>query len=214
MTAPRDFYDTQYHFAEDAARPDEKRIRRSLRFLGSLDGLTHLDLGCGAGWAARLARREGRTRLTIGLDFSGTALKLARQHSPDIPWVQADGTALPVADASIDRLYCDGALEHFPDPAKGWSEIARILAPAGRALVIVPNFYVKTEQPLEFPASYWGWKSLIERAGLRVEATHVDWGPPVFGAGGVARAMKRLAGKLLGFIPRMQYQFIFIVTKR
>lgn len=212
--APRDFYDTQYHFAEDAARPDEKRIRRSLRFLGALDGLTHLDLGCGAGWAARLARREGRTRLTIGLDFSSTALNLARRHSPDIPWIQADGTALPVADASIDRLYCDGALEHFPDPAKGWSEIARILKPAGRALVIVPNFYVKTEQPLEFRANYSGWTNLIERAGLRVEETHVDWGPPVLGAGSAMRSAKRLAGKILGLIPRMQYQFIFVVGKR
>ena len=214
-SAPRDFYDTQYHFTQDIARPDERRIRRSLSFLGSLKTTTHLDLGCGGGWAARLAHLEGRTRLTIGLDFSRTALELARQHTPKILWVQADGAALPIADDSIDRIYCDGALEHFPRPAKGWSEIARILRrDSGRAVVIVPNFYVKTEQPMEFRTSYWGWKKLIRAAGLTLTETHVDWGPPVRGAGSAVRAAKRLLGKMLGAVPFMPYQFIFVVMRR
>jgi SAM-dependent methyltransferase len=212
--APRDFYDTEYHYAQDVARPNEARIRRSLRFLGSLDGTTHHDLGCGAGWAARLARVEGRTRRTFGLDFSRTALQLARQHTPEILWIQADGTALPIADASIDRLFCDGALEHFPSPAKGWTEIARILRANGLGVVIVPNFYVKTEQPMEFRTNYWGWKKLIASAGLTLVATHVDWGPPVRGAGSPMRAAKRLGGKLLGVVPFRPYLFILVVEKK
>jgi ubiquinone/menaquinone biosynthesis C-methylase UbiE len=215
MSLPRDFYDNQYHFARDVARPDESRIRRSLRFLGSLENTTHLDLGCGAGWAARLARIEGRTRRTLGLDFSRTALELARRHSPQILWIQADGAALPIADDSIDRLYCDGALEHFPDPPAGWAQIARILRPgSGRAVVIVPNFYVKTEQPMEFRTHYWGWKKLIDAAGLTVLETHVDFGPPLRGAGTPVRAARRLAGKLLGMIPFLPYQFIFVVARQ
>jgi ubiquinone/menaquinone biosynthesis C-methylase UbiE len=215
MSSPRDFYDTEYHFAADAARPDERRIRRSLRRLEPLAGTTHLDLGCGAGWAARLAHRDGKAGRTVGLDFSRTALQLARGHTPEILWLQADGTALPVADASIDRLYCDGALEHFPDPAQGLREIARVLRPVGgsRAVVIVPNFYVKTEQPMEFRTHYWGWRRQIEAAGLTVETTGVDWGPPLRGAGSPARAIKRLAGKVLGLVPFMQYQFVFVLRK-
>jgi ubiquinone/menaquinone biosynthesis C-methylase UbiE len=213
MSSPRDFYDSEYHFASDAARPDEARIRRSLRHLEPLQDTTHLDLGCGAGWAARLARRDGHTARTIGLDFSRTALQLARGHTPEILWVQADGTALPVADASIDRLYCDGAIEHFPDTRQGLREIARVLRPSGRAVVIVPNFYVKTEQPMEFRTHYWGWRRQIEAAGLTVEKTGVDWGPPFRGAGSAARMVKRLAGKLLGLIPFMQYQFVFVLRK-
>src|SRR5688572_7638089 len=173
--SPRDFYDAEYHFAEDVQRPNERRIRRSLRHL-PLKGATHLDLGCGAGWAARMSRADGAQR-TIGLDFSRTALQLARRHTPEILWVQADGTALPVADGSIDTLHCDGALEHFPDPQKGLREIARILRPGGRGVLIVPNFYVKTEQPLEFRATYSAWKAKIAAAGLTVEHTGTDWGP-------------------------------------
>ena len=210
--APREFYDTQYHFAEDAERPDEKRIWHALRHLHPLRGSDFLDLGCGAGWATRLVKAEGNARRVVGLDFSRTGLGIARRHTPQILWIQADGTALPLADGAFDRLFCNGALEHFPDVRRGLGEIARVLRPGGRAVLIVPNFYVKTEQPMEFRTHWWGWKKLLGDAGLRVVGTGIDWGPPVFKNTSLKRALARLAGKMLCLVPRMQYQFIFVVT--
>jgi ubiquinone/menaquinone biosynthesis C-methylase UbiE len=211
--APREFYDSQYHFEEDASRPDEKRIWHALRHLEPLAGLALFDLGCGAGWAARLALREAGAARVIGLDFSITGLKLARQHTPQILWLQGDGAALPIADRSFDRLFCNGALEHFPDVRRGITEIVRILKPGGRAVVIVPNFYVKTEQPMEFAASYWNWKRLFTDAGLTIEQVVTDWGPPVFKNSNIKRAIARLAGKIISAIPFMQYQFIFVLRR-
>src|SRR5829696_672676 len=98
--APREFYDAEYHFAEDAERPDEKRIWHALRHLEPLNGTDFLDLGCGAGWATRLAKVEGGAKRVVGLDFSRTALSLAREHTPQVLWIQADGTALPLADGT------------------------------------------------------------------------------------------------------------------
>ena len=215
MTTPaqRDFYDREYHFEEDASHPDEKRIRRALRRLEPLTGTTLLDLGCGAGWATRLASIDGKTAKTVGLDFSITGLKLARKHTPGILWLQGDGTALPLADGSFDRLFCNGALEHFPDVKLGIREITRVLKPGARAVLIVPNFYVKTEQPMEFVASYWNWKRQFESAGLKVESTGTDWGPPVFKNTNLKRVIARLAGKIVSAIPFMQYQFIFVVSR-
>jgi SAM-dependent methyltransferase len=149
----------------------------------------------------------------VGLDFSRTALELAHKHSPEILWIHADGTAVPIADSSIDALHCDGALEHFPDPGKGFKEVARILRPDGRAVILVPNFYVVTEQPLELRLSYWGWKKLIEAAGLKIIETGVDWGPPIFGTKSFLRSMKRLAGRMMGIVPFMQYQFVFVLRR-
>jgi ubiquinone/menaquinone biosynthesis C-methylase UbiE len=212
--APRDFYDSQYHFAEDASRPDEKRIRRSMRHLEPTGDTTWLDLGCGAGWAARMAKVDGRAARVVGLDFSSTGLKLAKQHTPDgVLWVQADGTSLPLPDSAFDRLFCNGALEHFPDVRRGVAEVARVLKPGGRAVLIVPNFYVKTEQPMEFRTHYWAWKRLFESAGLRVDKVATDWGPPVFKNADLKRAIARMIGKLLSAIPFMQYQFVFVVTR-
>ncbi len=213
MSSTRGFYDSEYHFKEDVERPHESRIRSILRRLGPLAGKTYFDLGCGAGWAARLARNEGGAKRVIGLDFSRTAVELARRHTPQILWIQADGTALPVADASVDALHCDGALEHFPDPDKGLAEVARILKRDGRAVILVPNFYVVTEQPLELRLTYWGWKRRIEAAGLRIIKTGVDWGPPVFGTKNPLRSMKRLAGRMMGIVPFMQYQFVFVLRR-
>ena len=212
--APREFYDSEYHFEEDATRPDEKRIWHALRHLNPLAGSEFLDLGCGAGWATRLAKVEGNAQRAVGLDFSRTALVLARKHTPQILWVQADGTALPIADGTFDRLFCNGALEHFPDVNKGLREIARILRAGSTAVLIVPNFYVKTEQPMEFRTHYWGWRRMLESAGFELLKTGIDWGPPVFKNANFKRSAARLAGKIISAIPFMQYQFIFVLRRK
>jgi len=213
QAAGREFYDTQYHFAEDAQRPDERRIWRALRRLEPMRGTTLLDLGCGAGWATKLAKEQGGATKVLGLDFSKTALDLAHRHTPTILWIQADGTALPLADGAFDRLFCNGSLEHFPDVQQGLKQIARILRPGATAVLIVPNFYVRTEQPQEFRTHYWGWKTLLESAGLRVVSTNTDWGPPIFKNANLKRVIARTIGKILCAIPYMPYQFIFTVKK-
>jgi ubiquinone/menaquinone biosynthesis C-methylase UbiE len=212
--APREFYDSEYHFEEDATRPDEKRIWHALRHLNPIAGSEFLDLGCGAGWATRLAKVQGNARRAVGLDFSRTALVLARRHTPQILWVQADGTALPIADRTFDRLFCNGSLEHFPDVNKGLREIARVLRGGATAVLIVPNFYVKTEQPMEFRTHYWGWRRMLESAGFELVKTGIDWGPPVFKNANLKRAIARLAGKIVSAIPFMPYQFIFVLRRK
>ena len=117
------------------------------------------------------------------------------------------------AENAFDRLFCNGSLEHFPDVRLGLKQIARILKSGAIAVLIVPNFYVKTEQPQEFRTHYWGWKRLMNEAGLQVVSTGIDWGPAVFKNANLKRAVARIIGKALCAIPFMQYQFIFTVRK-
>ena len=44
--------------------------------------------------------------------------------------------ALPFADESFDGVTCGYVLEHVPDPADGLSELARVLRPGGRMLLL------------------------------------------------------------------------------
>jgi SAM-dependent methyltransferase len=208
MARDREFYETTYHFDEDVEMVDEARMSRALDRLEPMAGRTFLDLGSGVGWAARMALKRGADR-AIGLDFALRALRLGQQAMPEVDRVQADGCRLPVRDGAVDRLLSFGSLEHFPDVAAGLREIARVLSAGGRAVIVVPNFYVRTEQPRELRLSRAGWSRLITAAGLRVVTTRADFGPPVMRDKRPARIVFRAGAKVLGLVPGLQYQFIF-----
>lgn len=46
---------------------------------------------------------------------------------------------LPLVDSSVDRVVLAHALEHSENPRETLNEVWRVLAPAGRVLIIVPN---------------------------------------------------------------------------
>ncbi|MEI4280280.1 class I SAM-dependent methyltransferase [Klenkia terrae] len=109
-----------------------------------------LDLGCGEGRHAFEAYRRGAD--VVALDW-GTDEVTTTQH-----WLGAIGAAgeapvgasatavrgdllhLPVPTASVDRVIASEVLEHIPDDATAFAEIARVLRPGGRVAVTVPRF--------------------------------------------------------------------------
>ncbi len=215
----RAFYDSEYHFAEDVDRPNPERLWRALRPLEPLAGTTLLDLGCGVGWATRLVAERGRVERAIGLDFSQTALRLAERHTsghtaPPIDWVCGDGAALPFADAAFDRAFSFGSMEHFPDVRSGFTELARVLRPGGIAVTVVPNFYVRTGQPVEHRATLAGWRRIIESAGLTVTGVWGDPGPAIWKNRRPLRLALRLALRAIGAIPPFRYQFVIRLRRR
>jgi SAM-dependent methyltransferase len=207
----RRFYDHEYHFESDVDRPHPNRLWRALRELEPLEGTDFLDLGGGVGWGAHLAHSRGRVRRAVSLDFSRTAIELGRRSTEGVRWVHGDGTVLPFPTGAFDRALSFGSLEHFPDVPAALRELHRVLVPGGRAALVVPNFYVRTEQPQERTERRAGWRRLIERAGLVVDTVGADLGPPVLGTSSLVRRTLRLGGKLASLVPGLQYQFIFVV---
>jgi SAM-dependent methyltransferase len=65
---------------------------------------------------------------------------IAPQRYPHVPGIaRMDLLAgLPAAAGSVDLLICNHVLEHIPDDAAAMREIARVLAPEGRAILQVP----------------------------------------------------------------------------
>lgn len=99
-----------------------------------------LDVGCGTGsTVARLADRYD-LRAT-GLDASPERIRDARETRPDLDFVTGRAEALPFADASLDAVVCECVLSTLSDPGKAIGEIARVLAPAGAALL--SDLYVR-----------------------------------------------------------------------
>jgi SAM-dependent methyltransferase len=206
--AQRDFYETAYHFDSDVRIAMEPRIRRALDLLAPHTGTDFLDVGSGVGWAAHFMTEDG-ARLAVGFDFARRALLLGQQNIAGVERVQADGGMLPFRDNAFDRALSFGSLEHFPDVDKGLGELARVLRADGVAVVVVPNFFSRTEQPQELRLSYSGWRKRFEAAGLRITATRADPGPPVFKDRRPVRMAIRVVTNALAYVPYLPYQFIF-----
>jgi ubiquinone/menaquinone biosynthesis C-methylase UbiE len=136
--------DSQTFFAGAAAEWD--RLRRELygnRF--STAAMLALlpndkivaDLGCGSGnLAAELA---GFVKKVIGIDSSAAMLKAAKRRTSQFNNVdlrKGDLSALPIETATCDAALLVLALTYIPDPAKAATEMARILKPGGRGVII------------------------------------------------------------------------------
>ncbi len=98
-----------------------------------------LDAGCGNGRYTRflLKHADADARIT-GFDLSRNMLLRARRrlNSERVTHVAADLTRLPYADASFDAIVCGWVLEHLPDPRPGLRDLARVLQPGGKLLLL------------------------------------------------------------------------------
>jgi SAM-dependent methyltransferase len=97
--------------------------------LEPLDGRRVLDVGAGTGIASRLLLERGAH--VIAADTSAAMLVHAREYSPELPIVVADGARLPLANRSVD-LICFAQAWHWLDPVARHVESARVLRRSGR----------------------------------------------------------------------------------
>jgi ubiquinone/menaquinone biosynthesis C-methylase UbiE len=98
-----------------------------------------LDAGCGDGrYTRHILRRADPDALIAAFDLSRRMLVRARRRlkSPRVRQASADLTHLPYADGFFDAVVCGWVLEHLPDPLPGLRELARVLQPGGKLLLM------------------------------------------------------------------------------
>lgn len=190
-----------------------------VRLLALQPGERLLDIGCGEG---RLLHASANAQATVvGLDFSINALRLAHRNLRQPAVCVAEAEQVPLPLASADCVACLGSLEHFSDPGAALREMARLVRPAGRLLIVVPNSFFVLDilnawwrgkgpnhgQPLERFAALGEWQALLEQHGLRVTAVKKHNTRGVF-----SNWAFQLAWSLARpFIPlSMSYQFVFL----
>lgn len=116
-------------------------LRRSteplLRRLELRSGDRLLDVGCGTGVLLDQISHRWPASRPHGIDPSGGMLRRARQRLGDrVHLIQGDGAALPFADGSFGTVVSSSSLRYWPDAGAGFQEIARVLQPAGRLLLL------------------------------------------------------------------------------
>ncbi|HEY7156810.1 MAG TPA: class I SAM-dependent methyltransferase, partial [Gemmataceae bacterium] len=98
-----------------------------------------LDAACGNGRYSRfLLRHADADAVLTSFDLSPRMLLRARARlkSERVSHALADLTRLPYAEASFDAVVCGWVLEHLPDPRPGLRELARVLQPGGKLLLL------------------------------------------------------------------------------
>ncbi len=130
----------------------EARLLESLDYLEDRVPETVLDLGCGPGRAAAAMRRRWPRARVVAIDL---ALPMLRQARPRSGWnplqrpidrINADARALPLADGSVDVLFCNLCLQWVEDLAAAFAGFRRVLKPDG--LLLCSTFGPDTLQEL------------------------------------------------------------------
>lgn len=130
-------------------RPLRPRLARALALAALRPGLEVVDIGCGRGEAACHAARRGARVTAVDFSLDGLALcattaaaVLTAGQRRRLRLLAAEAGALPLADASADRVLLLDVVEHL----RPWqlraalAEVCRILRPDGYVVVhTLPN---------------------------------------------------------------------------
>ena len=177
-------------------------------------GMRVLDAGCGSGHVmALLAERFAEVRF-VGVDLSEDMVEKARRTASPYANVsvrQGDVQRLHFDAASFDSAISLASIKHWPDQARGLSEIHRVLKPGGRAFVMEadrncsrdasvrfvkrwrltpwPARFVMVEYFMRFVAGQGltaeGLEHLMEEAGFREVKVEVHRDFPAVSASGM-----------------------------
>lgn len=114
---------------------------RLVEWSGATRGASVLDCATGTGDLAlefkSIVGPEGRV---VGTDFCAEmmipARAKARARGLEVQFEQADVMALPYADATFDIASISFGIRNVSDPVKALSELARVVKPGGRVMVL------------------------------------------------------------------------------
>ena len=114
-------------------------------------GSRMLDVATGTGDLA--IEMAGRGAEVVGVDFSERMLDLAREKAPHLLFSAEDAHHLSFADGSFDGATVGFGARNFGDLRQGLSEMARVVKPGGR--VVVLEITTPSKPPLSTFFSLW-----------------------------------------------------------
>ena len=151
--------------AKAYATPDMIAQREAvLNLLDLKPGMRVIDIGCGPGFLCEsMAYEVGSDGHVLGIDISDDLITMCRARTPPahLSYAREDALALGAADQSFDIAACTQVAEYIPDTSTVLSEMARVLRPGGRALIMATdwdNVACYTEEPERMQRVMQAWE--------------------------------------------------------
>jgi demethylmenaquinone methyltransferase / 2-methoxy-6-polyprenyl-1,4-benzoquinol methylase len=117
-------------------------------------GDSALDVACGTGdLAIELSQRVGADGEVIGSDFAQEMLERARAKAPALQWDLGNALDLPYVSNRFDAATVGFGARNFSDLDRGLAEMARVVKPGGR--VVVLEITTPRKPPLSTFYSLW-----------------------------------------------------------
>jgi len=161
------------------------------------------DLGCGTGQVAEALAPF--VDLVIAVDSSSSMLKAARKRleaAPNVELRRGQLESLPIETDELDAAVCMLVLHHLSRPQAAINEIARVLHPGGRVLIVDMVEHDRREYEQQMGHVWLGFAvdrmhGWLEEAGFtrvtigKLPADPRGKGPGLFAASGVAMRSTR-----------------------
>jgi demethylmenaquinone methyltransferase/2-methoxy-6-polyprenyl-1,4-benzoquinol methylase len=147
--------------------------RRAVRLTGVKQGERGLDVCSGTGDLCFALHRAGAT--VVGADFCAPMLVRAAAKAgagPTPPrFLAGDALALPFADDTFDFATVAFGIRNVSDPAAGLREMARVVRPGGRVVVLE---FTKPRVPLLGGAYRFYFRRVLPRLGRWISGAKND----------------------------------------
>lgn len=120
-----------------AVRPAVRTLKAwALDQLAPTAGETAVDVGSGTGEDVVALHELGARAIGVEPSPGLRAEAVRRAAGADVEYVDGHAEALPFEDESVDVLRSERVLQHVDDPAAVVKEMARVLRPGGRIVLI------------------------------------------------------------------------------
>ena len=118
----------------DSVADLQRRVGRQLQsYLPKVSAQVVLDLGCGTGFFSEYLQQHYPDSHLIGLDLAEGMVNFARDHHRlyGADWLCGDAENIPLANDSVDVIFSSLAIQWCEDIDALFTEINRVLKPAG-----------------------------------------------------------------------------------